>query len=89
MALFRLGQVVSTPAALEVCEAAGISPWELIRKHAYGDFGLVDKEDVQANQDAIAYEDRIVSKYKVEKEYLYVITERDRSVTTVMLCSEY
>lgn len=89
MALFKVGSVVSTPAALAALESASMSPWQLLLRHAYGDFGLLDAEDVQRNQDAISFGDRVLSKYKAGTEFIYVITEHDRSVTTLMLTSEY
>lgn len=89
MALFTVGKLVATPAALRALEAANLSPWQLLLKHAYGDFGLLDQEDVKRNEDAITYGDRILSKYKAGDEFLYVITEYDRSLTTILLCSEY
>jgi hypothetical protein len=89
MPLFKVGQVVATPAAIRVCELAEVNPLSLLAKHAYGDYGILSSDDVKSNEDAVAYGDRILSKYKVGKEHLYVITEADRSSTCIMLVQEY
>lgn len=89
MALFKLGQTVATPAALAACAEAGISPLTLLHKHCTGDWGDLGKEDVKANEDAIAFDGRVLSKYKVGADSLYCITEWDRSSTTLLLTSEY
>ena len=49
----------------------------------------MDASDVQANVHAIQHDERILSAYKLHGEKLYVITEWDRSVTTLLLASEY
>ena len=89
MALFELGQVVATPGALAFCEQHSISPLLLIGKHAGGDWGDLDGSDVQANVHAIQHDERIFSAYRLHGEKLYVITEWDRSVTTLLMAREY
>jgi hypothetical protein len=54
-----------------------------------GDWAEMDSDDQQANRDAITHGDRIFSAYIVEKTKFWVITEADRSVTTILLPSEY
>jgi hypothetical protein len=90
--LFELGQVVATPGAIE---ALGGHPdgctraIGLVIRHNYGDWGDIDPEDTGLNEAAIANGDRILSVYNVNDVKFYVITEADRSVTTVLLPSEY
>lgn len=88
--LFKLGQVVATPGALEALEKAGQSPWEFLSRHIQGDWGDVDAEDRQANLQAIQDGDRILSAYILRTgEKIWVITEADRSSSCCLLPSEY
>lgn len=89
MALFSVGQVVATRRALAVCTQNLILPTQLVDKHANGNWGELDAEDIQANVDAIAYGGRILSKYTVGDGKIWVITEADRSSTCVLLPSDY
>lgn len=89
MALFSVGQVVATPGAIEVCEANNIQPLELVRKHAGGDWGVLSKQDVQANQNGVAYGGRIFSSYPAGNGKIWVITEADRSSTCLLLPADY
>ena len=89
MALFNLGQIVATLGSLAFCERHGINPLLLLGKHMGGDFGELDASDVQANVHAIQHDERILSAYRLHGEKLYVITEWDRTVTTLLLASEY
>jgi hypothetical protein len=88
--LFPLGQVVATPGALEALQEAGKNPVEYVRRHAQGDWGDVPPEDQQANQQALLDGSRLFSAYQVTASLkIWVITEWDRSATTVLLPSEY
>ena len=88
--LFKLGQVVSTPGAIEALKEAKTSAWELLSRHVAGDFGAVDADDWQANLDAIKEGSRILSAYTLKtSERLWIITEADRSSTCVLLPHEY
>lgn len=89
MSKFALGQVVATPAALELLSAHRLTPWALVRRHADGDWGDIDPEDKQANEDALKDGGRLLSSYRVGCETVWVITEWDRSVTTVLLPDDY
>lgn len=86
---FKLGALVGTPAALELLAGAGVSIWSLVSRHVSGDFGEVDEHDRQANEDAIASGERILSAYTVAGERVWIITEADRSSTCALLASEY
>jgi hypothetical protein len=89
MQLFPLGRVVATPAALYELERASINPLELIGLHVSLDPGCLDAEDQAANVTAIEADLRVFSAFTYDGTKYYVITEHDRSVTTLMLASDY
>lgn len=87
--LFSLGQTVATPGALVVLNGLGISPSSLLDRHQGGDWGEMDAEDKAANDEALTYADRIFSAYQFDTVKFWVITEADRSATTILLPEEY
>jgi hypothetical protein len=88
--LFPLGQVVATPGALTALEKAGQQPQEFLARHLQGDWGDLCEEDRQENALSIECGFRLLSRYTTSAgEALYVITEADRSVTTLLLPEEY
>lgn len=87
MKKFLLGERVITQGADETI--THIQAIELLERHQSGDWGDMCAEDKQANDDAIINEERIFSAYIVNGVKLWVITEWDRSVTTILLPSEY
>lgn len=88
--LFDAGYVVRTPGALVALVAAQVSETRLIERHCSGDFGELDAEDQQANRRAIAEGGRVLSSYALDTHTtVWVITEADRSVTTLLLPEEY
>ena len=89
-AMLKLGQVVATPGALDAMEKSGETPLVFLSRHASGDWGDVDAEDKQANDRAVEDGERLLSAYKTKLgTKLWVITEWDRSVTTLLLPDEY
>lgn len=93
-ALFDLGRLLATPAALAHLAAHAVSPADLLRKHQTGEWGDLGAEDKAANTSALKVGDRILSAYQVAGERIYVITEaetdsRQRSATTLLLATEY
>ena len=86
---FPLGQLVITPGALEKLSAKEIQL--ALNRHATGDWGEMPEEDERENQRALAQGDRLCSAYRSDggETRFYVITEADRSVTTVLLPEEY
>ena len=86
---FSLGQMVATPGALEVLGATGASPLMLLARHQSGDWGNVPPEDARENERSVMQGDRILSSYSVGGERLWIITEADRSVTTILKPDEY
>lgn len=87
--LFPLGAVVATPGALDLLDRHGINATQLLARHQYGDFGTVCADDANENMFAIQHGSRILSAYEVGGERLWVITEADRSATTLLLPEEY
>ena len=87
---FRLGMVLITPGAILALAEANQSALALLERHAYGDWGELAPEDWQANEDALQEDTRLFSAYTLTTgERIWVITEWDRSATTVLLPSEY
>jgi hypothetical protein len=84
---FHLGRWFVTSGAKAAL--SGDHLLECFRRHAKGDFGDVCADDFEANLDAIAQGERILSTYRYGDSKVYVITEADRSVTTVLLAEEY
>ncbi len=87
---FPLGQVVATPGALDALAEAGQTPDFFLEMHVAGNWGDVDAEDRQANDQALVNGSRIFSAYKTLKsKKLWVITEADRSSTCILKPDEY
>ena len=88
IAVFPLGQIVSTPNAL-----GRLSQDELLRglqRHQAGDWGDVDEHDRVANDLALQEGTRLFSVYhSATRVKFWVITEADRSVTTVLMPEDY
>ena len=88
MAKFPMGQVVATPGAIEVLEDGEIT--RLLQRHQSGDWGEVDREDWRANDLSLRERTRLLSAYTTESgTKVWVITEVDRSATTLLLPEEY
>jgi len=88
-ALFPLGRTYITPGALAVCQSFPMPPDLLFVRHVSGDWSEMSVEDREANQGAITDGSRIFSAYQVGGERFFVITEADRSSTTILLAEEY
>ena len=87
-ALFRLGQILSTPNALNKLTQDDILT--AIRRHQAGDWGDVDDHDRQANDRALTEGTRLFSVYHTATGLkFWLITEADRSVTTVLMPEDY
>ncbi len=88
--LFSLGQVVATPGAIAAMEAAGQSPLEFLCRHHRNDWGEVCGDDWRLNDESLDSGDRLLSAYRTSQgERLWIITEWDRSATTILLPDEY
>ena|SRR5215212_11741571 len=90
VALFALGQTVITPGAEEALQVAGQTAIEFLRRHVAGDWGELSDEDVKENELSLEQGFRLLSCYQTAKgEQLWIITEANRSATTVLLPIEY
>jgi hypothetical protein len=88
--LFSLGMVVGTPGAVRALEAAGQHPQEFLDRHVHGDWGEVPEADKQENDFSLQHGFRILSAYTTKAgERIWVLTEADRSATTMLLPKEY
>lgn len=89
-ALFRLGQTVATPGALRALEESQQLPGEFLSRHLAGDWGNVPPEDAAENELSLREGRRLMSSYRTRAGVrLWVITEADRSATTILLPEEY
>ncbi len=88
--MFHLGDVVATPAALNAMQSCDVTPAQLLQLHVSGNWGSVCEEDTKANDAAVNNSERILSSYRIgEYTRVWIITEYDRRVTTILLPSEY
>lgn len=86
----RLGSVVATPSALAALAAAGQSAHEFLVRHAHCNWGEVSDLDWRANDLALQIAERVLSAYRTKRGVkLWIITEADRSATTILLPREY
>lgn len=87
---FPIGRLVATPGAVAAMAEAGQNAMHFISRHIAGDWGECCEEDRQANEDALCNGERLMSVYRTAKNVkLWVITEADRSATTILLPDEY
>jgi hypothetical protein len=84
-----LGRVVATPGALKLLTEVGEDPFCYLARHASGDWGEIDAHDRRENKLSLRHGWRIVSSYPIGEKVIWVVTEADRSVTTVLLPEEY
>ena len=89
-ASFDLGRIVATPGALEALELAGETPTTFLRRHVAGDWGNLDENDRAENDLSVREGFRLLSSYRLsDGTKIWIITEADRSSTTILLPSEY
>jgi hypothetical protein len=87
---FSLGRIVATPGALEALQQANQSPFEFIERHQAGDWGELCAEDIRENEFSLKNGFRLLSAYRTLHDVkVWIITEADRSVTTLLLPHEY
>jgi hypothetical protein len=93
MRKFSLGQVVWTAGinhTISENEQFTKEVLKALKQYVNGDWGILDKHDKKLNDDAVKYNnDRILAKYNTCEGSIYIITEYDRSVTTILFPSEY
>jgi hypothetical protein len=89
-ARFPLGQIVATLGALAALQEAGDNPASFLARHVTGDWGDLDEEDRRGNELSVVHGFRLLSAYTLSTgTKLWIITEADRSATTLLLPSEY
>ena len=88
--LFDLGSLVATPGALAALEKSGQNAMDFLSRHVTGDWGDIPEEDREVNGLSLVRGLRLVSTYRTTADdKIWVITEADRSVTTILLPEEY
>ena len=86
---FLLGDIYATTTVIRWAASQGLTLYPLILRHHQGDWGDLDQNDKQANEDALAHGGRIFSSYLTGGRKIYAITEADRSSTTILFAEEY
>jgi hypothetical protein len=84
-----LGRVVATPGALKLLSEIGEDPFDFLARHETGDWGDLCAFDRRQNEIALRDGLRVLSSYTVREKSVWIITEADRSVTTILLPEEY
>jgi len=87
--LFTLGKIVATRGVLMHLEREGILADEYLGRHVCGDWGDLTPNDMEMNRLAVIHGSRIFSSYVVACKRVWIITEADRSATTLLFPSEY
>ena len=87
---FPLGQLVATPGAWQALAEAGQGAMPFVARHQAGDWGELDEHDVRENGYSLQHGFRLLSAYTLNTGVrLWLITEADRSATTILLPQEY
>lgn len=93
---FELGQIVATPGALEACPNVHLQ--RCLARHVRGDWGHVGAQDALQNEAALSDGWSVLSSYVIDpmkpckgfgENRLWIVTEADRSATTLLLPEEY
>jgi hypothetical protein len=90
-ALFPLGRIVATPAMLAKIKNDAYYIATCLFRHEHGNWGVLDDEDRAANDAAVRHGLRLLSAFPLpnDPDNFWIITEADRSVTTILLPSDY
>ncbi len=87
---FDFGRVVATTTLANYCEKKGFSMLPYLIRHANGDWGDVCKGDWKSNDEALKNGERLLSEYKLpDGRRIWIITEWDRSATTLLFPEDY
>jgi len=90
LARFHVGRIVATPGALAALAEADERPGIFLKRHVTGDWGELDEADKAENEFSVTHDFRILSAYLLSTGVrLWIITEADRSATTLLLPEEY
>lgn len=84
---FPLGQIVITSNALATLTPEAIN--DGLRRHASGDWGNICPDDAEQNNEALQIGERLLSAYGEGRKTFWIITEADRSVTTILMPEDY
>lgn len=87
---FNFGNVVATRPLFEYCKARGFALFPYMVRHASCDWGDVCKEGWESNDEALKNGQRLLSEYKLpDGKRIWIITEWDRSATTLLFPEDY
>jgi hypothetical protein len=89
MKKFELGGLSVTPGAWRKMQQVEVDVIELLGRHQGGDWSEMDIADAEENEYSVKNGLRILSSYTYKGVKFWVITEADRSLTTILLPSEY
>jgi hypothetical protein len=85
-----LRRLVATSGAIEAMTRAGQDAAQFLARHRSGDWGEIDAQDAAANDHAVGHGERVLSAYLLkDNTKLWIITDADRSLTTILLPDEY
>ncbi|MGB8417661.1 hypothetical protein [Paraburkholderia sp.] len=86
----KLGRIFVTPAALTLLQSVEVSGFDLLLRHVRGDWGDISESDRQQNELSLTAGLRVLSSYTLPRaKKVWVITEWDRSSTTILLPDDY
>jgi hypothetical protein len=87
---FACGQLVMTPGVAYLVQEGSLRPVQYLARHFIGDWGDLSDRDRAANDAAVRRGERLLSSYRITDTLrLWIITEADRSATTLLLPHEY
>ncbi|WP_044490241.1 hypothetical protein [Burkholderia pseudomallei] len=86
---FKIGRIFATPAAVDALDRTRTSIVDLLIRHMRGDWGDLSESDRQQNELALMGGARLLSSYPVGTARIWIVTEADRSATTLLLPDEY
>lgn len=86
--LFKTGMLTATPGVIDLRDQ-GLALEPLLRRHLQGDWGDLTEDDKKENEFSLKNGFRIFSSYETSHGKVWIITEADRSATTVLLPEEY
>ncbi len=90
MSRFPLGRLLATPGALEALNESMESFWRYVTRHSNGDWGDVSQADKAENELSLKEGFRLLSAYALKNgQRIWIITEADRSATTILTPKEY
>jgi hypothetical protein len=85
---FEMGNIFTTPGADELITNGLLADLYLDR-HWRGDWGDIDAEDKDANEQALVHGDRLLSCFNTAVGRIWIVTEADRTTTSILTPDEY